>query len=149
MFCAGLLLSIADLLTHDWPSNKHSAHATACSVRLPACRRNKGGHPAVPVSPSFHKAAPPADSCEYHTASCGAFQLTFSSASGQPPLRRSKCKYFPAPGKHQRTKTSVADFALQQFDFQIFATCHTLNPGNLSLLRLVEELTCTIWLRSH
>src|ERR1700736_2540127 len=81
MFCAGLLLSIADLLTHDWPSNKHSAHATACSVRLPACRRNKGGHPAVPVPPSLRKAAPPASSSENHTASGCAFQLTFSSGS--------------------------------------------------------------------
>src|ERR1700736_2980121 len=92
MFCAGLLLSIADLLAHYWPSNKHSAHATACSVRHPACRKNKGGHPAVPGPPSFRKAAPPADSCEYHTASCRAFQLTFSSGFGQKVLRGSKSR---------------------------------------------------------
>jgi len=48
-----------------------------------ACRENKGGHPAVPVPPSFREAAPPADGCEYHTASRRAFQLTFSSGSGQ------------------------------------------------------------------
>jgi len=84
MFCAGLLLSIADLLTLDWPNNKNTTNATACSARLPACRRNKGDILPCLRRLGFRKAAPPADSCEYHTASGCAFQLTFH----QVPLIR-------------------------------------------------------------
>src|SRR5260370_23058538 len=81
MFCADLLLSIADLLKVLRPPNitlplpqtpQGKFQSTACSSRTSRLR-NMGGQPAS-SPPGFPRLRRPAGSCEDHTASPSAFQ---------------------------------------------------------------------------
>src|ERR1700740_2467234 len=80
MFCAGLLLSIADLLNFNLRENLPRAHAssgqanaTACSWR-PSGLEEHGGTTCLLTASDFARLCRLAGSWEYDTASSPAFQ---------------------------------------------------------------------------
>src|ERR1700675_1937491 len=89
MFCAGLLVSIADLLWFLTCGHQN----TICSASSPFGVRNAGGQPAS-SPPRFMGLRRLTGSCEYHTASSRAFQPG-TCRNRLIPIMREDALYFP------------------------------------------------------